>query len=143
MIMEMLSLILGFVCVIIVAFSSFKNHKLVVETEEARQEYKNVKSINMQLNETVVNFSKLNSSLISDISDLKAFTHKQSKVIDTQYLEIKSLRGDINLLYNELDVLNGRVESLEYDNKRLKQKVKLQEVIISRENNVLSLKKQV
>lgn len=140
--MEMLSLILGFVCVIIVAFSSFKNHQLVVETEEARQEYKNVKSINTQLSETVVNFSKLNSSLISDISDLKAFTYKQSRVIDTQDLEIKSLRGDINSLYNELDVLNGRVESLEYDNKRLKQKVKLQEVIISRENNVLSLKKQ-
>lgn len=121
--MEMIYLVLCVICVGVVVFTTMKNEKLIQETHSAKKEYLNAKGYNLKLEgslqdavDIIRETRNLNNVLHNEMSKLRVQVHKQQYIIDE---------------------LNERVECLEYDNVRLKQKLKIHDEV-ARHSKVVS-----
>lgn len=124
--MEMIYLVLCVLCVGIVVFTTVKNEKLVKETHSAKKEYLNAKTNNLRLEQSLHEAM----DVIRDSRDLNNNLRR----------EMTNLRIQVNMQSGLITELHERVEYLEYDNKRLKQKLKIHDEVARRSKVVVPFK---
>ena len=114
--MEMMYLVLCVLCVGIMMFTACKNSKLIRETDSAKREYLTAKSNNIKLESCINETREMNEKLMSEMRKLHFTVQNQSGLI----LE-----------------LQNRVSDLEYDNIRLKQKLKIHDEVAKRSKVII------
>lgn len=131
--MELMCLLLCLLCVGAIAVITLKNDKLIKETHSAKKEYLSAKSNNVRLEHEFIQTRDLlretrefNSSLREEMLSLKYTVEHQSGLILEQNRHIHSLQE--------------RVTDLEYDNKRLKQKLKIHDEVARHSKVVIPFK---
>lgn len=138
--LNIMCLVVCVLCLGLIVGIEAKNSKLIKETHSAKKEYLNAKTNNAKLEsnftEAIDLFyeaKELNKSLVKDMTYLQ----RQNSELRQ---DIEDLKYTVSKQSGLIIEMQTRVSDLEYDNKRLKNKLHLQDEVVKKSKVVTPFK---